>query len=357
MGHSHDHVHDSGTYYLDQLCLIALSGAFGGVCLTMYYWQTPMLRLILAPQFHPFVLWSGIALLVLVAVRAVTLWRSVGQPAPAQACCGGHTHDHGHEHGHLHHHHDEHGHVHVHDHEHAHAHHVHEHHVHLVGTQALVAAPEAEATHEHAAEADDDCGHDHGWSPWKYVLLLLPIMLYLLGLPNKGPQARADTASFDLVSQEARLYAGMVATGGTPLQQLGLAAAARADDGAIEGTAKQVGFSELERAAYSPETRSFWQGQPVQVVGQFAPSQNSDRVFKLVRFRIKCCAADAIPLDVPMICRENISSIRSNDWVRVKGRVEFREREPGAGIYITVLQIPGRQYVVPTDPDPNFYIQ
>ena len=42
------HIHEeSETYYLDQLCLIALSGAFGGVCLTLYFWQVPMLNLML----------------------------------------------------------------------------------------------------------------------------------------------------------------------------------------------------------------------------------------------------------------------------------------------------------------------
>src|ERR1700730_10517968 len=78
MAHIHE---DSDTYYLDQLCLIALSAAFGGVCLTLYFLNTNMLKLMLAPQFHEFILWSGIALLVLAVIRSAVLWRQVGQSA------------------------------------------------------------------------------------------------------------------------------------------------------------------------------------------------------------------------------------------------------------------------------------
>ena len=45
MAHLHE---DSDTYYLDQLCLIALSAAFGGVCLTLYFLNFSMLKIMLA---------------------------------------------------------------------------------------------------------------------------------------------------------------------------------------------------------------------------------------------------------------------------------------------------------------------
>src|SRR5438128_617080 len=53
--------------------------------------------------------------------------------------------------------------------------------------------------HEHAAE-----DHDHGWAPWRYVVLLVPVILFLLGLPNKPLQAPAvDVNLFRDVTQEA----------------------------------------------------------------------------------------------------------------------------------------------------------
>src|SRR5438445_166391 len=30
----------------------------------------------------------------------------------------------------------------------------------------------------------DEADHDHGWAPWRYVVVLVPIILFLLGLPN-----------------------------------------------------------------------------------------------------------------------------------------------------------------------------
>ena len=85
--HDHDH-HDGDTYYLDQICMVGISGAFGAICLALYIQNAraaddaqSMLRLLLGPQFHLFVLGSGIALVLVATVRAVMLWRSAGRPA------------------------------------------------------------------------------------------------------------------------------------------------------------------------------------------------------------------------------------------------------------------------------------
>src|ERR1700730_5171613 len=181
MAHFHE---DSDTYYLDQLCLIALSGAFGGVCLTLFFWQTPMLNLMLGPQFHAFVLGSGILLLGMAGIRSVILWKAAGGAKTSLPLVPDHVHEHGHEH------HDPENCQHDHDHDHGHDHqHGQDH------------------THEHAHE-----GHDHDWAPWRYVVLLLPIMLFLLGLPNKGPSVHGATTPVDLTS-ESNGYATLVAAG------------------------------------------------------------------------------------------------------------------------------------------------
>src|SRR5690242_16283921 len=95
----HHHHDDQSTYYLEQLCTIALGGALGGVCLMLwlhtYVWPPPagqvsMLQLILAPRFHLAVLLGGVGLLVLVVVRAVAVWAASARPALAHA----HDHDH-----------------------------------------------------------------------------------------------------------------------------------------------------------------------------------------------------------------------------------------------------------------------
>jgi hypothetical protein len=344
MAHTHDHHHDtdSDTYYLDQLCLIALSGAFAGVCLTLYYWKTNILKVMLADQFHPFVLWSGIVLLALVLIRAATLWQAAGRPA------NGHVHTHVHEHHH----------------DHAHCDHGHtEGHGHTAVAEAAPPALPQTAAHadvcEHTHAHSHDCGHDHGWAPWRYVVLLLPVMLYLLGLPNKLPPV-TGAASFDL-TEEAQAYAAVVAAAPVPFGALPWAALAAGEH--VEGTAKQVSFKALEGAAYDPAEQERLQGEVVKVVGQFAPVSGSDRAFHVVRYRIQCCGADAIRLSVPCWSREPLGALKPGDWVRVTGRVMFREVQPGH--LVTILQVPRRnpalapqlQPVVPTDPDPNPYIQ
>lgn len=40
----------------------------------------------------------------------------------------------------------------------------------------------------------DEADHDHGWAPWRYVVILVPIILFLLGLPNEA----ARVHSFDV---------------------------------------------------------------------------------------------------------------------------------------------------------------
>ena len=66
------HLHEeSDTYNLDQLCLVTFSGIFGGICLSLYFWQLAMLNLMLAKQFHGFILATGIILVLAVCIDAV----------------------------------------------------------------------------------------------------------------------------------------------------------------------------------------------------------------------------------------------------------------------------------------------
>ncbi|MBI2804120.1 MAG: permease [Planctomycetes bacterium] len=171
--HTHDHHHhgEDDTYFIDQLCMVGLSGAFGAICLCLWFWQTQMLRNLLATQFHIYVLLSGIALTVVAFARGWVLWQQTRDPSFRKP----HEHSHSHEPGHDHHDHAEPGHVHgpgcTHDHPpgetHAHTHAPHEHHV----------------GHAHAHHDHDEGDHDHGWAPWRYVVVLVPVILFLLGLP------------------------------------------------------------------------------------------------------------------------------------------------------------------------------
>jgi hypothetical protein len=359
MAHVHDA--DNDAYYLDQLCLVGICATFAGVCLVLYFWQTDMLKLLLADQFHLPVLLSGVGLLVLAVVRSVALWREAG----ARAQVASHAHHH-HDHEHEHHHH---------DHNHEHCGHTHDH-AHAPGV------PHDHAHHHH----DHDHGHDHSWAPWRYVVLLIPIMLFLLGLPNRG--LTVQTAHLDTTHDVAG-WAGLAALGPSPLRQASALAVLQIDPGATQVTIRlngqvaglkdlkpgmpvvvkqtvsrkyvepaveevlvgkaavkaaetgttdpltvvgevasvnladkelevvwrrdgkeekktfdlgqgpiyQIDFKALEALAFNPVTQKEWTGRTVRVLAQLAPQ--GDRFFALVRFRRECCAADAVQVDVP----------------------------------------------------------
>src|SRR2546428_4762987 len=101
MGHTHGE--ERTTYYMEQLCTIGICGLLGGVAVMLYYQN--ILRFILATYLHVYVLWSGITLLVLVALRGIGLWRSAANSAANHEHVHEHEHCHDHDHDHDHHHH------------------------------------------------------------------------------------------------------------------------------------------------------------------------------------------------------------------------------------------------------------
>jgi hypothetical protein len=396
---AHSHAEDRSSYYVEQLCTLGICGLLGGV--TVMLWYQNLLRYILAPKFHQPVLWGGVAILVLVVLRAVALWVEAGKSAP------GHTHDHDHAHDHGH----------DHEHEHAHEHHHHEH--------------AHDHDHEHAHAHGHDHGHDHGWNPWRYIVLLLPIVLYFLGLPNAGlttrasgstdladstsgkfvqntglqilkdagrdavqvvmvasdsPAAKAGLRVHDLITQVTRnedaegkplekpevlptkgmsVDEAAKAIGGKPGTKVKLAVRHEGEEQAhdVELTRAadilSLGFKELEGAAYMPSKRKYFEGRMVKLKGQYSPSGNP-KVFKLVRYKITCCAADAVPLDVVIMLdpqsQENLAHLSPNQWIEVLGQVQFLKRRD-RDEYVTVLTVASAKDVRPADADNDPYIQ
>jgi hypothetical protein len=288
MAHDHAHHHDN-TYYLDQLCTIAACGAVGGVAILMYWLPgsdgKTKLSYILAPQFFTPVFVGGIALIVLVLIRAITLWQTAGQNA-------GHTHEHDHSHDH------EHGHDHDHDHNHTHPH-----------------------THDH--------GHEHGWTPARYAVLMLPIVLYFLNLPN---------STFSADWYKDRLTNSAVEGGSSVAAKEGMV----------------LGFKELANAAYFPETRQAMEGKTGKLTGMFSPVNAKE--FTLFRVKMTCCAADAIPVEVRIICDENVVNVNPKDWVEVEGQIQFRKLV-GREKYIPVLFLKSADQVKKIPPQSDYGLE
>jgi hypothetical protein len=192
MGHDHHH-HSSSDYFMEQVCTLGICAAMGVVMILLY--TNDVLGIYLNGKFHVFVLWSGISLLVLVAIRLPFLWLDSGRLKMAE----GHNHDHDHDHAHAHEHHHDHGHEHAHGHEHHHHEHDHDHeHAH---------AHHHDHDHTHDDLAEDDHGHDHSFSPWRYCVLLLPVVLFLLKVPWPDPPEPDDGIPyFSIVDVERAAY-------------------------------------------------------------------------------------------------------------------------------------------------------
>lgn len=312
---AHDHSHgDRNAYYLNQLFTIAVCGALGGVAVML--WWSGKIGLMLHPKFYIWVLMGGVTLLLLVVVRAVAVWHSVDEAVTE------HSHDHHHDHEHCGH---DHGHC-DHDHDHDHGIHVAPH------TSGYTTVPSTSTAalpvlhhhdHGHGHSHDHDHGHDHGWAPWRYVVLLLPVVLYFLNLPNQGFSADAG-GSLDV----SKFHAPDVA-----VKNMGDAT---------------VGFAELQQASLTPESREYYEGKNITLTGQYEGFDA--KRFTLVRFKIACCAADAVKLNAVMMVDPRASAkvdpdTYRNQWVEVHGRVHFFAK-PGSNEYVTAL------ILYPTEEEP-----
>lgn len=141
--HGHDHHHDHGDEYLEQLFTIGICGAFGAVAVGLAVpaltssdpSSTSILKTILSPDFHAFVLVAGVVLLAMTLIRVIALWQESGAHA---------HHEHGPDCNHAH----------------------------------------ADCGHDHGPDGHHD--HNHGGVYWRAVVLLFPIVLFIWGQPNQG---------------------------------------------------------------------------------------------------------------------------------------------------------------------------
>ncbi len=357
MAHAHDHAHghghDQGAHYIDQLCAVAIAGTLGVI--TVVLWTQGALNIV-TEFFQNTLLAGGIALIVVAAVRAVFLWQEVGRPAQA-------GHEHAHEHAH------DHGHVHgpgcSHDHgpEKAPG---------TVGLPVVTTPPGHDhdhvhgpgCSHDHAAEAKAPAGeggeaaeghghdHGHGWAPVRYAVLLLPITLFFLGMPNVVFNQTFNTRIAQLTSGGLPSLPAVWFFGVKPNPDAVLNVEFKGGDSQVAakgGDELHLHFKELTVVASDPDRRSYYEGRTGLIKGQFVRSAD-DKVFQLVRMKITCCAADAVPLRVPMVCKEPVTGINPYEWVQVKGLITFRETSQGL---LPVLQVASASDVEKTPPDPN----
>lgn len=270
---AHTHEGEEG-YFIDQVFTIALCGALSACAIVLAL--RPNGLFFLAEQFHSFVLWGGIAVGVMVLIRAISLWELAGKTSQS------HENHHDHEHDH-------------HDHDHHHEHHHHDH------------------QHDH--------DHDHGWAPWRYIVLLIPVLMFFVKLPWDVQAARGETVDVGNLS--------VIGDG--------------------SGRVYELTFKNLEWISQREHKRDLYSGKMGAVVGQFVPTADP-RQFNLIRYNMRCCAADAVPVRALLMIDPKYQGpevdvrARENQWVRVTGQIQFIQNRR-TGEYITAL------IVIPSEKD------
>jgi len=333
-GHYHDAESAKG-YFVEQLLSILVCGAFGFVAIRLQ--QTGMLDKILAPQFHLWVYVGGIGVLVLVALRAVAIWKEAGelQNLSAQDANGptcGVNHPHG-----------------------------------------------PDCNHDLGIGGEDDHGHSHdlSWAFARMGILFFPVALFLLGLPNAsysndevgrrlGKDASIGAAELKELASDAELTKEEKQPNGDVVRTLksksGLLILATTPANGGEPTYKlpqsvgggiEMKFNELNEIAFDEGKRNAQQGNNVTVEGRF--KRVGDKEFTLFRLKMTCCAADTVPLKVRIIVPEALgaSDYKDFDWVRVTGQLQFL-KVPDQERYIPVIRVaslraPDMKKVEPTN--------
>jgi hypothetical protein len=172
--------------------------------------------------------------------------------------------------------------------------------------------------HEHT---HGDCGHDHGWAPWRYVVLMLPLLLFLMGMPWPSQAEPPDPDPWE------------------------------------EGEMK-VDARDLLSAPYTEQSRKSWEGKLVRARAQFMPGRTS-KEFQLIGYKMTCCAADAYPVILATVnARDPLPAgqYRPNQWVKVTGVMEFLP-VPGRDEYRPIIKLRTMKDLRPTAPDSNPFIR
>ena len=150
--------------------------------------------------------------------------------------------------------------------------------------------------HAHAPGED----HTHGNIFWRVVVLAFPLLLFALGLPNKG-------FSQDWVNR--RLGVAETLTVGDVVSKAG-------DTATFE-------FHDLNALAYDADKRQSWEGRTVRVKGQL--NKIGDKEFTLYKLKMNCCAADIVPLKARVLT-SYVPTFKSGDWVYTEGVLQFVEQ-------------------------------
>ncbi len=164
----------------------------------------------------------------------------------------------------------------------------------VLGAVTVLRAREVDDGTERAGAPGRDHEH-HG--PWAGFLLLVPVLTIILAAPVP---LGADAARRDRSETPARS------------SQTGFAPLPSRRDGAVD-----LGVGEFVQRAYF-DTEDGMDGVPIRLVGFVVTDADISDGYLLTRFQIRCCAADALPVQVHVRGLDGPPP-QDDTWVEVVG--------------------------------------
>jgi hypothetical protein len=178
----------------------------------------------------------------------------------------------------------------------------------------------------------------------RYGVLLIPVILFALGLPRKGFVSDSRfSADREAKANNPKRLALSTLVGGAALSP-----ALRK----LEPQTRRLAFKELSTVAGSPARQELFEGDIGIIRGQFkAMRDGGGTSFTLYRMNMTCCAADAIPLEVRIESPDGqgLQSIREGDWIQVKGTITFQRLEEKKK-WIPVIVLTSNEDITPATP-------
>jgi hypothetical protein len=290
--HQHSHsAEERNAYFLDQLSMIAVGSLYAVVVFVMFYRKWAQVEdvsviNIIVPWIQYLLLGGAMLLVALTLLRAVGVWRASQNPDF-----------------------------------------------------------DPHAGHDH----DPGEPHVHGWSPWKYIPLVIPLVLFLgLGVPD----SRMIRAYERDLSEQGLPRGSLRGMGGLDAISLAQVTSQQVALGSLEnalapgllqavllagGVATEITLEELE---VEPDARpslgeldqiaenpllhqSYTSFSRIEVEGTFYPASPEGNLFRVVRLRVACCLGDARPAMVMCTSRKPVLDIAPGEWVAVQGKLSF----------------------------------
>ncbi len=322
MAAHHHHGESLKNYFTEQLLTLLVCGAFGFTAIQLY--RENRLEGLLVSDFYPWVLGGGIAITIMVVLRGIAVWKEAGEfqaNASQQGADCNQDHTHGQDCNHV----------------------------------RIPGQDDGESDHDHS---DHSHNNDMSWFFARMLVLVFPVALFFLGLPNSSISAEgqlkrlgsdaalgADTLT-ELVKDATVVdekYEGDGLIGRTLKTKTGLTVRETTlPNGKVKlqligGQPIGIRFNEINDASYDPGKREYLQGKVAILEGRF--KRVADKEFMLFRMKMTCCAADAVPLKVRIIVPQALSGYADGkDWVQVKGQIQFL-KVPGQESFVPVLMV------------------